>query len=358
MNPLVILAAIFLSVLLSFEAIVIRYLVKNNKVPYEQIVILVEVFKCLVSYLMVWCTKSEYTSIPSMMSEANGCETREVNETREVSVSDPSETREANEDVANGSEANGGVARRESWNWWTVYHYIAPAVVYTIGNNVTYFALQEVTPVMYTLLVNLKIPFTAILGYIFLKYIVTYRFVVSYCVLFFSVVIASLKITNDVTFGVSVLGLLEMLLYTTCSASGGLLMEYITQYRFERENLYIQNVKFSLISIFCNLIVILIRFQVPFVNLQWVHLLVISVSGMYGLVTSVVIKYSGSILKTYAVSTSMFGTAFVSFILFRETFDWNFYVGSIGCVLAVVLYSREYIRVKVGRGRVDEDVET
>jgi len=311
-----VLAAIILSIFLSLESVVIRFInVKKYKVPSEQMVILVELFKLgssLIFYYYPIIYKRYFSDYIYYRIDRQNDQDETVD-----------------------------------WNWRNIYYYLFPAVVYTTSNNVTYWALAEMTPAMYNLLMNIKIPLTGIMAYIFLSYRMTTKFVISFIVLFASTTLASLKLKgSDVSLDVSSLGLLYMFIYTSCSSGGAILMEYITKLKFGGQDIYIQNIKFSIVSIFCNLVVILIRFEIPFTNLNPLHLIVVVISGIYGLITAVVIKFGGSILKTYSVSTSVFFSALLTYLIWNTHFSWNFYIGSLCCLYAVHLYSKELYKIK------------
>jgi drug/metabolite transporter (DMT)-like permease len=300
-------SAVILSVVLSLESVIIRLLnVKKYSVPSEQMVILVDIFKCLVSLCLYYYQKIKYQEYDLIR----------------------------NEDEIHG------------WNWKNLYYYIFPAVIYTISNNVTYFALSEMTPAMYNLLMNIKIPLTGLMTFVFLKYEMSQKFIISFLVLFSSTTLASLNFTDNISLDVSMIGLLYMLIYTICSSGGAVLMEYITKIKFKSQDIYIQNVKFSLMSVLCNAIVILVKFKLPFTNLVSLHWIVVIISGIYGLITAVVIKFGGSILKTYSVSCSVFLSALLSYLVWGTTFTWNFFVGSICCVYAVHLYVNELYKMR------------
>lgn len=337
MDVTVVFASVVLSFFLSFEANLIKFLdLKQYNVPFEQIVVLVEIFKFVVSLCFYYVKRPKVDVIDGYSEYLD-------------------DFFDANESLISEHSEHGDT---ESWNWGNIYYYILPAAAYTISNNVTYLALGELTPAMYNLLMNLKIPFTGILAYFFLSYRITGVFVFSYILLTTSTVFASLRIDKTVSLDTTLLGFVYMLVYTSCSASGAVLMELLTRVKFGNTSIYIQNVKFALMNIFCNMIVIAIRFEPPFTKLNWVHLWVIVVSGMYGLITAVVIKYGGSILKTYSVSVSVFISAFFSYVIWGIHYTWNFYVGSVLCMFAVYLYSREYQKIKSDHLGENVDIDT
>lgn len=332
MNVSILLSAVCLSLFISFEATLIKYLdITKYKVPVEQVVILVEVFKLLVSLVLYLYNKkhNEYT----LVIDEEASVTSDMSDTSDTS---------ANTDWDEFTDLD----PTYKWNWRNTLLYLFPAAVYTVSNNVTFWALKETTPAMYTLFMNLKIPLTGILAFLFLGYKLTPRFLLSYTILCTSAILASFEFQNGIKLGISTRGLLYMLLYTSCSASGSILMEYITKIKYPYTSIYIQNVKYAIANVLCNAIVIAIRKQVPFTDLKWVHIFVIVTSGVYGLITGVVIKFGGSILKTYSVSTSVFVSAFLSWLIWHQHYKWNFYVGSVLCLYAVGLYAQEYYKVQ------------
>jgi len=182
-----------------------------------------------------------------------------------------------------------------------------------------------------------------------------FRLVTSFIVLFASTVLASLHFTTEkVSLNVSIRGICLMIVYTGCSSIGSIFMEYITKVKFQQQDIYIQNIKFSICSILCNIVVICIRGQLPFTNFHLIHLVVIVTGGIYGLITAIVIKFGGSILKTYSVSSSIFLSALFSYFVFGSVLEWNFIVGSFCCLFAVHLYSNE---IRSERKRNEEIVE-
>jgi hypothetical protein len=308
MHTKAILSAVCLSVFLSVETIVIKYinLHTNTKIPSEQLVILIELCKLVVSIVsyLLHNTPSSAETIPLLRTKY---------------------------------QSSGFV------------FYLFPAILYTISNNITYFALAEMSSAMYNLLMNIKIPLTATMTWAFLNYKINRRLLSSFLILFIGASFGSTKflINSNGNFSIHLnttfKGLGFMLIYTFCSSGASILMEYITKIKHSLENIYIQNIKFSTCSIMCNLIVLLYHFIenkiVPFQTLLPIHLVVILV--IYGLVTSAVIKFGGSLLKTYSVSSAMFLSAILSIFVFHTVFIWNFYLGAIFCYIAIHLYAQE-----------------
>ena len=126
-----------------------------------------------------------------------------------------------------------------------------------------------------------------------------------------------------------------MFVYSVCSGGAAVYTEYVMKTRFPNESIHLQNVKFCLCGFFANFLVILMRGRTPFGNLELIHVLSILALTINGLTTSAVIKFAGSIVKTYAVSCSAFVSAILTYYFFGQTLQWNFYVGAIICFIAV-----------------------
>jgi drug/metabolite transporter (DMT)-like permease len=226
-------------------------------------------------------------------------------------------------------------------NFSNIYYFIPVSLIYVVSNNIVYLALKDLTPSMFNLLTNLKIPITVFLASVFLRKTNTFnRFTASSIVLIlFGNGIASLtKNSNgeNTFFGIGM-----MVIYSICSGSATVYSEYLLKNLLFQENIFAQNVKFCLCSILINLCVSTYNGNL----LQWIgifefrQLLAISFMASNGIATSLVIKYLGSICKIYATSLSVFLTLFISFIFgMRADLNVFFFVGCIFSVIGVFVY--------------------
>lgn len=316
------LLASILCVMVAIESTTIKYVkkVQKNDIPSEQLVLLVEIGKFLISWIIyVICYQSHLLSIHSILDEY-----------RPLLDTFPNE--ESILDVENERNTNSSLI-------W----YMFPAVLYAVSNNVTFAALSLMSPAMFNLLMNLKIPMTAFMAWMFIGYKINNNLLISFVTLFLGSAVATIKFSSlgGPSIEGSLLGLLLMIVYASCSAGGAVYTEYVTKLRFQSENILIQNMKFCICSALANITMIILRGKIPFTTLEFIHLA--SVSGLIanGLVTAAVLKYGGSILKTYSVSVAMFLSALLTWIVFGIKLSWNFYVGAFICACAVQLYAWE-----------------
>jgi hypothetical protein len=77
-----------------------------------------------------------------------------------------------------------------------------------------------------------------------------------------------------------------------------------------------------------------------FSDMALIHFMIVMAYASLGLVTSAIIKFSGSITKVYASSMSMFFAALVSWLLLNDQLTVLFFVGCLGCCFALHLYYR------------------
>lgn len=301
------------------ESTAIKYvrIYQKNDIPSEQLVLIVEIVKCTICACLYGIqnykhNKSEPFETTPILAEENVSEIIEIDK-----LEDP---------------------RQSSIIW-----FMFPAVLYTVSNNVTFEALSRMSPAMFNLLMNLKIPFTAIMAWLFIRYKFNKVMVASFAALFAGSAIATLKFNeqNKLVLQCSIYGLLLMIVYSFCSASAAVYMEYITKMRYEKESLWLQNVKFCACSMIANIVIIFIRGRVPFTTLEPLHLLAVLGLVGNGLMTSAVIKFGGSIVKTYAVSVAMFLSAISTMFLFQIDLKWTFFFGAGVSAVAVNLYAWE-----------------
>lgn len=299
-----------LSLMIALESTAIKYVrgVEKKIVPSEQIIFLVEIAKLIISAIIYKVSQRNYTPISAEDETENGND----------------QVDEEEDEVTNSS----------------IIWFLLPACLWAVSNNVVFLVLQVMSPAMFNLLMNLKTPLTALFAWSFINYEVTSTLLISFFLLFLGSGVASFNFTSFVL-DVNTMGVLGMLVYCSCSAGAAVYSEYVTKIKFQKEDLFLQNVKFCFCSAIVNVGMVTLRWEVPFYKLEWVHLLSIGALAMNGLLTSAVIKYCGSITKTYSVSVAMFISALLTWLVFNVNLAWNFYVGAIICVVAVNLYANE-----------------
>jgi solute carrier family 35 (UDP-sugar transporter), member A1/2/3 len=328
--------SVLLCLMVALESTAIKYVQgkQEHKVPSEQIVFLVEVFKLVISCsvyganLMKHRMTREENDDPLSVNARLVSSYREVNGYQEM---DEDEIERIHEDPLERKGSS------------SIVWFILPACLYAVSNNVTFAALSLMSPALFNLLMNLKIPLTGFMACILLKYKLTTTLSISFIFLFIGSVFATLRREQDGSISIdgSLYGLILMFIYASCSAGAAVYAEYVMKKRYPLESVHIQNIKFCVCSMVANCVLIMLRGQIPFKNVQTIHLLSIIALSFNGLITSAVIKYAGSIVKTYAVSCAAFLSATFTWTFFHQKLQWNFYVGTVVCIIAVNLYIRE-----------------
>lgn len=252
-----------------------------------------------------------------------------------------------------------------------IYAFIIPAFIYTISNNIIFLALQILTPNMFTLLSNMKIPITIILATLLLKHNLNRYRVLTVIFIFIGNTIACYNWGNNTV--IPLLGITYMLIYSLCSGSAAVYTEYIMKIKYNNENIFIQNIKFCTMSILCNLVIMIYNGHYNSFPLEPVHLMSVGSMAINGINTSLVIKFSGSIAKTYATSLAVLVTSILSYIIWDVIITFSFIFGSITTFLGINIYvydkyydelnkyyielNKYYIRIGYEPINIEENIE-
>ena len=319
-----------LCLVVSLESIAIKWVktVQSVDPPTEQLIILVETIKILVSYGLYHEPEPATTDI-----ENNNDDDDSKTSMVEQSSDDGDDDGDDDEIV---------MPRRRNSLWFFVF----PAVLYGLANNITLFALTFLSSSMFILLMSLKIPLTGIIAWIFLHKRITPLGWFALTIMFAGSALASLRFHGWIPDGLdaATTGIVLMIVYCTCSSSAGVYMEYVTRYRFASEHLLVQNVKFAFLGVLFNTCVAVFRGTIFDWNLEPLHYLIALSMAVNGFVTAAVIKFAGSIVKTYSVSMAALLTNAFAIVVFHEILGWNFYVGATMCSAAIQLYAYDKIK--------------
>ena len=339
--------------MVAVESTAIKYVKVNQgkDIPAEQLILLVEFFKLSISFLFYKIesrTRKSRLHVAPVVDENSALlhvDDDENGSSRIRRGLDLPRTRTHDnlsaDEISDIVEHEIEEQKEKSGILW----YFVPAGLYAISNNVTFMALALMTPAMFNLLMNLKIPLTAIMAWLFIGYKINTKLAISFLTLFIGSAIATLRIQDGkINIEGSAYGVLLMFVYASCSAAAAVYIEYLMKMRFGKESMHVQNMKFCICSAIANVIVIIVRGKLPYITIEPLHLISVCALGFNGLVTSAVLKYGGSILKTYAVSVAMFLSALFTWIFFHMTLSWNFYFGAGICAVSVNLYAWEKMR--------------
>ncbi|KAF9932295.1 hypothetical protein BGZ67_004843 [Mortierella alpina] len=229
--------------------------------------------------------------------------------------------------------------------------FAVPGAIYFFNNNLTFILLSLMPAPTYVVLSNLKILTTGLFSFLFLHRLLTTVQWISLGILFLSTAVSQIDLEKGLSLSISLQAFLLMILFCSLSAAASVFSEYVMKERFATESIHLQNMKLYMFGILFNGITYLLTPPPPpttagtgatgfFADMAAIHFMIILAYALLGLVTSAIIKFSGSITKVYASSMSMFFAALVSWLLLNDQLTVLFFVGCFGCCYALHLYYR------------------
>ncbi|KAF9120495.1 hypothetical protein BGW39_011323 [Mortierella sp. 14UC] len=243
-----------------------------------------------------------------------------------------------------------------------ILFFAVPGAIYFFNNNLSFILLELMPAPTYVVLSNLKILTTGLFSYWFLHRLLTKIQWISLGILFFSTAVSQVDLEKGLTLSISIQAFLLMVLFCSLSAAASVFSEYVMKERFAKESIHLQNMKLYMFGILFNGITYMLTPPalphnapiapgapgVPpppptggfFSDMAFLHFTIVMAYASLGLVTSAIIKFSGSITKVYASSMSMFFAALVSWLFLNDQLTVLFFVGCFGCCYALHLYYR------------------
>lgn len=266
---------------------------------------------------------------------------------------------EDDEDVV--SPTNPSSTTSSSCNIPPILFFAVPGAIYFFNNNLSFILLELMPAPTYVVLSNLKILTTGLFSYLFLHRLLTKIQWISLGILFFSTAVSQVDLEKGLSLSISIQAFLLMVLFCSLSAAASVFSEYVMKERFAKESIHLQNMKLYMFGILFNGITYMltppaIPHGAPpvapgpgapppsppgfFSDMAFLHFTIVLAYASLGLVTSAIIKFSGSITKVYASSMSMFFAALVSWLFLNDQLTVLFFVGCFGCCYALHLYYR------------------
>ncbi|KAF9909271.1 hypothetical protein EC991_008908 [Linnemannia zychae] len=244
-----------------------------------------------------------------------------------------------------------------------ILFFAVPGAIYFFNNNLSFILLELMPAPTYVVLSNLKILTTGLFSYWFLHRLLTKIQWVSLGILFFSTAVSQVDLEKGLTLSISIQAFLLMVLFCSLSAAASVFSEYVMKERFAKESIHLQNMKLYMFGILFNGITYMftpsaLPHNAPiapgtpgappppaaaggfFSDMAFLHFTIVMAYASLGLVTSAIIKFSGSITKVYASSMSMFFAALVSWLFLNDQLTVLFFAGCFGCCYALHLYYR------------------
>jgi len=225
-----------------------------------------------------------------------------------------------------------------------------PALFYFVMNSVTFYCLALISASTYAVLSNLKIISTGVMFFFILKRPLSKMQWTALLIMTVGASVSQLpKSSTDATFDINPNGLIMVLVQVTLSGASATFLDWLVKRDLDSINL--QNMKlyvFGCMLCICSSITSATSANI-FYGHNWCSMLIVLTLAFQGLITSWVMKYTDSIVKTLAAAVSMFVTSFVSYFLFAEAFSPQFFLGAINCVIALFMYATQGIPPSAAR---------
>lgn len=222
-----------------------------------------------------------------------------------------------------------------------------PSLLYTIQNNLLYYALSHLDAATYQVGYQVKILTTAVFSVLMLNKSISTLQWVSLLILTLGVSLAQIAAqgsssgNENTTFG-----FIAVLLASCTSGFSGVYFEKIL--KNSRTSLWMRNLQMGVSSILGGFLAIYFSGDWPsvrdngfFFGYNNVVIAVIVLQAIGGLVVAVVVKYADNILKGFAASLSIITSCIVSIWMFNFHPSMMFLVGAVLVNVSMFMYSYE-----------------
>ncbi|KAL9242915.1 hypothetical protein vseg_016872 [Gypsophila vaccaria] len=240
---------------------------------------------------------------------------------------------------------------RMTTDWKTVRLFPIPSVIYLIHNNVQFATLTYVDTSTYQIMGNLKIVSTGILFRLFLKRKLSNLQWMGIMLLAVGTTTSQVKGCGDSScdslFSAPIQGYMLGILSACLSALAGVYTEFLM--KKNNDSLYWQNVQLYTFGAIFNMARLVVDdFRSGFEKGPWwqrlfdgyslTTWLVVLNLGSSGLLVSWLMKYADNIVKVYSTSMAMLLTMILSVYLFNFKPTVQLFLGIIICMMSVHMY--------------------
>lgn len=221
-----------------------------------------------------------------------------------------------------------------------------PAVCYTIQKNLSFYAISELSPAVYQILFQSKVLTTAFFSYLIMRKEFSRNQKVSLITLFIGLCFVELSNTSSghggsKSTGSFIAGSIAALLACVSSGFTAVFIEYaIKKMEPKSYTVWVRNIQLSIFGSIAAILAAVLKDREA-INVRGVFhgfngtvWAMIVTGSLGGLLVSLVVKYADNILKTFATSVAIIGTAILSTIFFDFQISLMFIAGT-----AIVLYS-------------------
>jgi len=224
-----------------------------------------------------------------------------------------------------------------------------PSFLYTVQNNLLYFALTNLDAATYQVCYQLKILTTAVFSMILLQRKFSPKKWAALILLTFGVSIVEVSgirdgSKSDTEKHSQFIGLVAVLCAACTSGFSGVYFEKIL--KGAKTSLWLRNVQMGIPSVLIAFVTVYAKdatavsqqgFLGGYTSLVWT---VVAVQAVGGLIVAVVVKYADNVLKVFATSFSIVVSCVLSAIFFDFHASLAFTVGASMVVIATVMYSQ------------------
>ncbi|CAM8990457.1 hypothetical protein QQ045_007143 [Rhodiola kirilowii] len=240
---------------------------------------------------------------------------------------------------------------RMTTDWKSIRLYPIPSIIYLIHNNVQFATLTYVDTSTYQIMGNLKIVTTGILFRLFLKRKLSNLQWMAIVLLALGTTTSQVKgcgaTSCDSLFSSPIPGYLLGILSACLSALAGVYTEFLM--KKNNDTLYWQNVQLYTFGSLFNLAKLIIDdfgsgfekgpwWQRLFIGYTITTWLVVLNLGSTGLLVSWLMKYADNIVKVYSTSMAMLLTMIISVYLFNFRPTLQLFLGIIICMMSLHMY--------------------
>lgn len=241
-----------------------------------------------------------------------------------------------------------------------------PAVCYTIQKNLSFYAIAQLSPAVYQILFQSKVLTTAFFSYLIMRKEFSRNQKVSLITLFIGLCFVELSNTSSghggsESTGSFIAGSIAALLACLSSGFTAVFIEYaIKKMEPKSYTVWVRNIQLSIFGLIASILAAVLKDREA-INVRGVFhgfngtvWAMIVTASLGGLLVSLVVKYADNILKTFATSVSIIGTAILSTIFFDFKISVMFISGTAIVLFSIYLYSvpAQGVEVKPSTGLV------
>jgi len=235
-------------------------------------------------------------------------------------------------------------------DWKNTLLVSVPASAYNLQMTLEYIALANLDAAMFSVLVQLKLLFTATFSVLFLGKKLKYIQVISLTLLTVGVMLCNMKI-DDNKGNSSMKGIMATMGIAVSSGFASVYTEKVIksqridspvkgQYSLAYTQVQLAGMSLVTIGVYaCIMDFTRIVQYGLFYNFNGMAFLTVLNSAIGGLIVAGVLKYADSVLKGYATAISVIVTGLLSMILFGTQLHGIYFLGIINVVIAVLLYN-------------------